>query len=129
MTWTRSTAAPALAAALENQSDGTVAIYAAPPATLNVPAAVVGHVLDVTYATAGLGLDTVQLPVICVGQLFDGEEQLEELTALVRSAVVADPQLAGTVSSVTANGERNWRAVKIGGADFMAVDVVLDIRQ
>jgi len=118
-----------LADAIEPVADGSITIYDAPPSTLNAPAVVVGHVLDVTYATAGLGVDTVQLPVICIGPLWDGEDVLEELIGLVRSAIRADPQLGGAVGGVTPNGERNWRAVKIGGADFMAVDVVLDITQ
>jgi hypothetical protein len=110
-----------------NAYDPTVTCFERPPATLNPPALVVSRPTVVRYSAFAFGVDEVELPVICVGALAGGEDPVTELTAIVRAAVAAQPTLAGTVKGATADEERNWRAVTIGGVECLAVDVILSI--
>ena len=130
MTWRRALVAPALADVLKAaQVEGdTASIFSAPPETLNAPAIVVGRPIEVRYAVAGLGVDEADLPVICLAQMLAGEDAVDGLIAFVRAAVAPEPSLNGAVRICTATLERNWRAVRIGGADMMAADVVLTIQ-
>lgn len=129
MSWSRATTAKALADALSSVASADyVSVFNHPPLTLNAPALVVGRPTEVLYATAGLGVDNAQLPVICIGPT-EGEDVVDGLIAIVRQVIAADPTLGGVVRVVTAPMERSWRAVRIGGADFLAADVVLQVQQ
>jgi hypothetical protein len=128
MTWRRETFSAALADALETAAaampSGAPTVFSQPPLTLNAPAVVVGRPAEVVYGTGGLGVDMATIPVICLGPL-DGSDVVDELIAFVRGVVDGDAQLGGLVQMVHAPSERNWRSVRIGGADFLAADVQL----
>ena len=126
MSWSRALAATALADAFKSADDGTTNIFASPPMTLNPPAVVVGRPIEVRYATAALGVDAVELPVICIGPM-EGDDVVDGLIGFVRSVVMADPSVGGTFRSSPPELQRNWRALRIGGADYLAADVVLAI--
>lgn len=126
MSWSRALAAAGLADAFKAADDGTTNIFPSPPMTLNPPAIVVGRPLEVRYAEAGLGVDAVELPVICLGPM-EGDDVVDALITFVRSVVMADPSVGRTLRSTSPSLQRNWRAVRIGGADYLAADVVLNI--
>jgi hypothetical protein len=114
------------AAIVAADESATVSVFAVPPSTLNVPAVVIAHPAEVRYGVSALGIDEASLTVVCVGA-FGGEDAIEDLIALVRGVVMADPQISSSVLSAAPGTQRNWRAVKIGGADFLAADLLLDI--
>jgi hypothetical protein len=124
MTWNRTAAAKAVAAAIEAQT--TVTVLARPPQTLNPPVIVVGRPDQVRYAEFAFGVDDVDLPVICVGAA-DGEDMVDQLVGLVRESF-ADPTLGGQLVSCVAAMERNWRNVTVGGVDLLQAEVLLAIR-
>jgi hypothetical protein len=126
MSWDRLSTAPALADALNTTASELVSVFDTPPPTLNPPALVVGRPVVVRYSTFALGVDEVELPVVCLGPL-DGEVLVNELSAMVRTAVVREPTLGGTVKGATAMEERNWRSIVIAGTSCLAVDVILSI--
>jgi hypothetical protein len=119
--------AKALADALTGEAQG-VAVFDHPPLTLNTPALVVGRPTEVLYGVAGMGTDEAQLPVICIGPM-EGEDVIDGLIGIVRGVVASNGTLSGVVRSVTAPMERSWRRVDIGGAKFLAADVVLQVQQ
>jgi hypothetical protein len=129
VSWQRSLVAAALADTLKTaQGPGDSAgIFSQPPETLNAPAIVVGRPTEVQYATAGLGVDEATIPVICIGPS-TGDDIVDGLIHFVRAAVAADITLSGAVPSCLCTSERNWRAVRIAGADMLAADVVLTIQ-
>jgi hypothetical protein len=49
------------------------------------------------------------------------------LIAQVRSAVMADDTLGGAVQRAWPALERNWRPLKVAGADLLAADLVLQV--
>ena len=126
MSWSRSLAAAALADAFKSADDGTTNIFASPPMTLNPPAVVVGRPLEVRYATGGLGVDEVELPIVCLGPM-EGDDVVDGLITFVRGVVMADPSAGSVLRTTWPSLQRNWRAVRIGGADYLAADVVLNI--
>lgn len=129
MTWRRSLVAPALAdmlKAAQGETD-TASIFSAPPETLNPPAIVVGRPIETRFSTFALGIDETDLPVVCVGPFYAGEDIVDGLISFVCAAVLADRTINGTVPSCTAASSRNWRGVRIGGADMLAADVVLTV--
>jgi hypothetical protein len=129
VSWQRALVAQALADVLKAAQgvDDTASIFAAPPETLNAPAIVVGRPTEVDYGTAGLGCDTAILPVICIGPS-TGEDMVDGLITFVRQTIGANVTLNGTVPSCTVTSERNWRAVRIAGAEMLAADVVTTIQ-
>jgi hypothetical protein len=129
MAWQRAATAKALAELLREAQpdDGAASVFSSPPETLNAPALIVGHPSDVRYSSQGFAMDEATLPVVCVGPL-TGDDVVDELIADVRAVVLANPKLDGTVASCVATGERNWRAIRVGGADFLAADVELTIQ-
>jgi hypothetical protein len=128
MTWNRATFANALAEAIRSaDTTATVSVFAAPPTTVNPPAVIVAHPSEVRYGVAALGTDESDFPVICVGTI-GGEDVIDGLIALVIGATMDDPTIGGAVQSVAPEAQRNWRAVKIGGADYLAADVALSVR-
>ena len=106
--------------------DDTASIFAAPPETLNSPAIVVGRPIEVRYAVVAFAQDEATLPVICIGPA-GGENTVDGLIAFVRATVLSDPTLGGTVPSCTVTAERNWRPLRIGGAELLGADVVLTV--
>lgn len=130
MTWSRQVASAALAATLRDSistNGDAVTVFERPPATLNVPALVISRQPEVTYNDAGFGVDRAQLPVVCLGPL-GGEDTCDELVGLILDAIESDRQLGGGVLSCTPAAQRNWRGLKIAGADVLGVDLVLDIQ-
>lgn len=130
MTWSRQIAAAALAdtlrSSIDDNGDG-VTVFERPPATLNVPALVISRQPEVAYGDVSFGVDSAQLPVVCLAQI-GGEDVVDELVGMVLDAIEADPMLGGAVRSCTPAAQRNWRGSKIGGVDVLSVDVVLDIQ-
>jgi hypothetical protein len=129
VSWQRALVAAALADTLKTAqgSDDTAGIFSQPPETLNAPALVVGRPTEVLYGVAGLGMDQATIPVICIGPS-TGDDIVDGLIHFVREAVRADVTLSGAVPSCICTSERNWRPVRIAGADLLAADVVLTIQ-
>jgi hypothetical protein len=94
---------------------------------LNAPAVVVGRPIEVMYAVQSFGVDRVTIPVVCIGTL-EHDDDVADLVAQARKAIEAEPTLGGTVQTLEATTERNYRAVKIAGADLLlAADLVLEV--
>jgi hypothetical protein len=127
MSWDRATTAKALAAQLEAAISG-VTIYDRPLYDLNAPAIVIGRPLETRYAASAFGVDLTTLPVACVAGT-ERDDDVSDLIAQVRAAVAGDVSLGGTVAVCVPTAERNWRPIKVGGADLLAADVVLEIQQ
>jgi hypothetical protein len=132
MTWRRATFAQALAATLQAAADDygeapPPSVFALPPETLNAPALVVGRPAEVLYGTGGLGVDVATVPVICLAAM-GGEDVVDALIAFVRGVLGDDPTVGGVAQIAYAPSERNWRAVRIGGADMLAADVSLTVQ-
>ena len=127
MTWNRAPVAAALVDVLAEATNDQVMVFDRPPATLNAPAVVVGRANTVTYGVGALGIDNAELPLIVIGGL-DDMDGVEALKMACRLAVAADPALGGVVQLAYPGEERNWRGLNIGGADFLAVDLILQIR-
>lgn len=130
MSWTRALVAQALAEVLKaaQAAEDGASIFAAPPETLNAPAIVVGRPIEVLYGTGGLSVDTATVPVVCIGPSLAGEDTVDALINFVRQAVGANVTLNGAVRSCTVTLERNWRAVRVAGADLLGADVVLTVQ-
>ena len=109
MSWSRSTAAPALAETIRSADlTGTRSVYDRPVPTLHAPALVVARATEVRYGVAAFGVDEAELPVVCLGPM-EGEDVVDELLALVREAVELDPTVGGVVQGAFVPLERNWR--------------------
>lgn len=124
--------AAAIVAAIQAEDEtvngaATVSAFDSPPLQLNPPAVVVSRPSEVLYGTGGFGVDVATLPVICIGPQ-TGEDMVNALLGLVRDALKADPRLGGLVAIAHAPSERNWRAVRIGGADMLAADLTVEIQ-
>ena len=98
----------------------------APTFTINYPAIVVGRPTVVSYGTASLGTDDVELMVACV-HAAEQDDLVHELIDVVRSACAAGPSLGGVVSIVYVTGERSWRSINVSGADYLAAEAVVTI--
>lgn len=130
MSWARAKFAAAMADSLESRAallEAPPAVFAAPPLTCNPPALVVGRPTEVVYGTGGLGIDVATIPIVCIGPQ-EGEDVVDGLIATVRGVIAGDSSVGGAVQIVTAPSERNWRAVRIAGADLLAADVVLTVQ-
>jgi hypothetical protein len=126
MTWSRGPFVAALVPALQASLGDTVYVHPKPPTTLNPPAVIIGRPLEVVHSTAGFGVDTISIPVHCLGPL-DGDDMVESLTAGVRGAL-ADPSLGGAVQSVTGQADRNWHNLNVAGADLLQADAILTVQ-
>jgi len=127
MSWERQPVAQALVALLE-PLDPTVAVFEAPPSTLNPPAYVVWWPTSVTYNAFAFGVDLVLLPILCAA----GAAEFDRVDALVsaaKTAVDGSPQLDDAVASCIADSQSGWRLLSVGGADVLAADLVLEIRR
>jgi hypothetical protein len=127
MTWSRALFA-ATAADMLKEAPGvdTVNVFPAPPLTLNPPALVVGHPLEVLYGTAALGVDEATIPIVCVGPL-GGEDTVDALLELVRE-VFAPGVMVDGVQSCVVTAERNWGPARIGGAELLVANAELTVR-
>jgi hypothetical protein len=131
VSFVRATFAVALANALRAAA-GTIdgpapSVFDHLPETCNPPALVVGWPIEVAFSTAGLALDTAQVPVTCVGPLPNGEATVDALSGLVCSVLASDPQVAHTVHVASATRQSGWRKTTIGGADVTAADVIITV--
>jgi hypothetical protein len=127
MSWQRAPAAAALAELLTEASEGTVACFAVPPQTINPPAIVVSRPVTEEYGVAGMSVDRITLPVVCVGPR-DNDDVVEQLKRIVLDAILADPTIKGAVQVATATEARNWRMLSIAGIETLAVDVILTVQ-
>jgi hypothetical protein len=137
VSWDRSVAAPALAAAI-TAAAGTVTdpdtelevpalrVFDKPPGTINPPSVVVGRPTEVRYAAIAFGIDDVVLPVLVVGAV-DGEDTIASIITVVRGAVT-DVQLGGAVQVCYPLFERNWRQVNVAGVDLLSAEVTFSIQ-
>ena len=131
MSWDRTSATQALAAAIEANLTAladTASVFDTPPATLNASAIVIGRITEVRYSDAIIGIDTAELPVSAVAGLGD-DARVTELLSIIRSSVPpGNATLGGAVQICVATAERNWRHMNIAGADLSAADVIFTIR-
>jgi hypothetical protein len=125
VTWDRDSVGKALASILE-AAITDVSIYDRPLYNLNAPAIVVGRAAETRYSTWALSIDETTLPVTCLAGT-ERDADVAELIAQVRAAVLADVMLGGLVQSCYPVAERNWRPLKVAGADLLAADVVLQV--
>jgi hypothetical protein len=126
MTWERAPVAAALVGILAPLDD-LVSVFPAPPATFNAPAAYVSYPQVVSYDGFAFGVDTVALPVTVAAGLTESD-RIDGLLATYKRALNADPSLAGSVKSGRVNLQQGWRILNVGGADFLAADLILEIR-
>jgi hypothetical protein len=129
VSWSRSTAAPALADAIRAAVDNAgapVTVHEKAPQTLNPPCVVVGRETEVLFSTFAFAVDECTFPVGVVGPA-DGDDTVADLIGLVRQALADDPTLAGTVAAATAEASRNWRNVNVAGVDLLTAEVTLKI--
>lgn len=129
MSWHRAPVAKALEAAIVAELDTLeleVTVFDHPPFSLNPPAIVIGRPSEVRYAAASFGTDEVVLPVACVAGA-EQDDAVSELIAVVRGAAAHDQTLGGTVAIAYVTGERSWRNVNVGGADYLAAEAMLAI--
>jgi hypothetical protein len=119
--------AEALAAIL-SEIDATVPAFAQPPETVNPPAYIVGLDESVEFDVAGFGMDLARLPVICCAGPFE-TARVRELRDAAKAAVDADRTLGGLNAAVTGRSSRNPRLMTIAGAQLLALDLILEIRQ
>jgi hypothetical protein len=128
--WNRAVVAKALYAMLTTAPPDPAAtppfIFERPPGTLNAPAVVVGRPAEVRYSEFALGIDFCEFIVVCVAAI-DGDDDLAELIGWARSVIEPDPSLGGAVQTCVCTGERNWRAVRVAGADLLAAELVLEV--
>lgn len=125
MTWSRAPVAAALADAFA-AADATVSCFERPPATLNPPALICTDPQTVFKRTAGMGVDRCEFLVTAVV----GLEQADELDALMDmadKAVFADPTLGGVCQVAVVVEYRSFRSLNVGGADFRAADLAIQI--
>jgi hypothetical protein len=126
MTWQRAPAAAAVAAVLE-QIDASIRVFATPPSTLNPPAYVVGYPQTVDYDLPTFGVDVAALPVMAAAGA--GEvDRVDELVMLAKDALKPETNLGGAVVSCRPRSQSTWRLLTIAGVDVLAADLVLEIR-
>jgi len=131
MTWRRREVAPAIVSVLAAVTyDGNaVPGFAIPPETFNPPAYVVGYPTLVTRAVGGMGIDLAELPVAACGGPNDAD-RVDELLELAIAELEIDPSLGGVVlASKVRIAQQSWRRINIAGAEVLAADLVIEIRQ
>jgi hypothetical protein len=126
VTWNRQSVADALVGVLGPAVGVTV--HEKPPEVLNPPCLVVGRPTTVTYATAGLGIDEAELPVVIVGGI-ETEDRIETLKVAARSAILANPSLGLANVTVWPTSERNWlNRTGAGGIQLLTVELILTVQ-
>jgi hypothetical protein len=130
MSWQRTHVAKAVAAVLDNATEGNVTTFADPPPSFNVPAYIVAWPTTVSYHTPAYGIDEATLPLIAaVGT--EESDKLDHLLGVARDALETDPTLGGVLlhGGVVVTEERNWRVLAdVAGSRFLAAELTLDIR-
>jgi hypothetical protein len=128
MSWQRAPVAKALASMVTTATEGSVYVHETPPETLNPMAVVIMRPVSVSYATAALGVDDVQLPLAIVGGI-EQDDPIDTLKLTVRHAVEADPTLQATVLHAWPIEERNWRNITgAGGVQLLYVELVVQLQ-
>ena len=127
MTWDRTKCVDALVPVLA-AANPAVNVLDHPPMTVTPPFIEVHRPTLVTYANAGFGVDTAELPVL-IGSGVETEDLIETMKTACRSALLANPNLGGVVAEVHAASERNWRnQTGAGGIQLLTVELVLEVR-
>jgi hypothetical protein len=126
VSWDRAAVAKALVTQLE-AAISDVSILDRPLFNLNAPAIVVGRAAETRYSAFAMAIDETQLPVTVVAGS-ERDDDVADMIAEVRSAVMADITLGGVVQRCVPVAERNWRPIKVAGADLLAADVVLEVQ-
>jgi len=127
MGWNRADVAAALVPILA-PIDAQATVFATPPETFNPPAIIVGYPQSVDYDLAAFGVDLVQLPVAaCAGAA--EVAKVDAYLAQARELIAADLTLGGVVKACRARAQSNWRRLNVAGAEILAADLVLEIRQ
>jgi hypothetical protein len=127
VTWTRQPVAQALTA-MFGAANPNCYVHERPPELVNPPAVVISRPVRVSYATAGLGVDEIELPVLIVGGI-EQDDQVESVLAACRAAVDQDATLQGTVKAGWAAEERGWRNMTgAGGIQLLLVELILTIQ-
>jgi hypothetical protein len=129
MGWARKPVADAIAAMLSSASP-TVAVFADPPSSFNVPAFIVAWPATVFYNNPTFGVDLASLPVLATVAT-DQSGQLDDLLNAALGALIKDPSLGGllTHGAATVREQRNWRILAdVAGARFLAAELVVEVR-
>ena len=106
----------------------TVRVFDHATETVNPPFITIHRPTVVTYANAGFGVDTAELPVL-IGSGVETEDLIETMKTACRSALIANQNLGGVVAEIHASGERNWRnQTGAGGIQLLTVELVLEVR-
>jgi hypothetical protein len=125
VTYDASTVCPAIAAKLA-AIDPTVSVFDTPPSTLNAPAYVVSYERRVDFDQAAFAVDRVEQLVLAVAGL--GERyRVNTMLNQAKTALAADQTLGGIVGSLKVTTAEHYHQLGIGGADFLAADLILEI--
>jgi hypothetical protein len=126
MAWNRQPVAAALVSMFAAANPNCY-VHERPPEIVNPLSVVVSRPVRVSYGTAGLGVDEIELPVLIVGAI-EQDDQVESVLAACRAAVDADATLQGTVKAGWAAEERGWRNLTgAGGIQLLLVELVLTV--
>jgi hypothetical protein len=127
MAWNRPAAAAALASVMAAGTDGTITVLAAPPATFNPPALLVGYPATVVKHTPAFGVDLASLAVLAAVGAPEADS-LDSLLSSATAAIEANPSLGAVVQHAKPTEWRNWRILNVAGIDMLAADLALEIR-
>ena len=126
MTWSRAPVAAALVDMLTAATEG-LRVHPAPPEIINGPCIVISRPQPVLCSAAAVAVDEVTLPVI-VASGVEQEQALEDIIAVCRAAVLADPTLGHSVAAAWPAEIRNWRNVTgAGGIQLLLAELILTI--
>jgi hypothetical protein len=103
-----------------------VTVFPVPPKTFNPPAVIVRMPDSVEPTVVAMGVDRVLVGLLCVVGL-DALNQLSDLLAAVRKAVLADRGLGGVAQSVGVSLYRNFGQLAVAGADYATAEVLCEI--
>ena len=127
MTWDRTKCVDALVPVLA-AANPNVNVLDHPPMTVTPPFIEVHRPTLVTYANAGFGVDTAELPIL-IGSGLEQEDAIEAMKNACRSALLANPTLGGAVAGCHPAQERNWRnqPAGAGGIQLLTVELVVEV--
>jgi len=126
MTWKRSDLVGALVPILEGL-DATVTVHPSPPSTISPPAYYVGYPVTVSYDAFAFGVDLVTIPLTAVRGLTESDE-VDAMLRAAKDAVNADTTLGGAVPACRGMTQQAWRILGLGGSDYLAADLSLELR-
>jgi hypothetical protein len=129
VTWRRRPVAAALTQMIQASTAGTVYVHHRMPEIVNPMCVVVGRVAaGAQYATAAFGIDTVDLHLIVIGGA-EQDDDIDDLRDTVRTVILGDSTLKGTVSTAWPTGENGWRNFTgAGGIQLLYVELVVAIQ-